>query len=392
MRVIFNMTGSLSWRRRPVGIVRVERELLKQLYKLDKSIIPVCLKSGEWYKVPQKLLIECISDDWVNVENPEQHPFPSNEITLKFSPENSDNFISVGSDWSFNIPDKVEKLYPNNKNLITACYDLIPLMFPEYTPGSEFFDQFTYHYEKIRNIGKKVFAISNVSAKDLENYWCKTAPYEPHPEIKSIPLAGLEVNKDIVLSTDDKNLLDELNSPAGYVIFVSTLEPRKNHILLAHIWKDLYSKMGEKCPRLLIVGMRGWGSNDLLAELSKMDATIDGKIVWKEGIEDELLRALYANCLFAVHPSVYEGWGLAATEAMSFGKVCVVSNNSAMPEATQDLVPSYHPQDFINWKNEIQKLIEQPEYRKKIEKNIQENFVVRTWTDFGEEFLEWVKK
>lgn len=82
---------------------------------------------------------------------------------------------------------------------------------------------------------------------------------------------------------------------------------------------------------------------------------------------------------------------LAATEAMSFGKVCVVSNNSAMPEATQNLVPSYHPQDFFGWLNEIRKLIVDTKYRQTLEKNIQQNFSIRTWEDFGKEFLTWVK-
>lgn len=65
--------------------------------------------------------------------------------------------------------------------------------------------------------------------------------------------------------------------------------------------------MGGDCPKLLFVGMMGWGSNDLLSQLSRMDATNHGKIIWKEGIGDSLLKALYANCLFAVHPSNYEG-------------------------------------------------------------------------------------
>lgn len=390
MRVVFNISGSLSWRRRPVGIVRVERELFKQIYTME-PITPVCLKQDGWYEVPKRLVSECVSDDWVNVVNPEDFPFPADRILDKFKPHHDDIFISLGSDWSFNIPDRVLEIYPNSRNLITACYDLIPLIYPEYTPGPEFFDQFSYHYERVRLTARKVFAISQVSASDLLEYWKETSPYERYPEVKPIPLAGLDVEHNINLSAQDKSLLKELNTSEGFVIFVSTLEPRKNHILLAHIWKKLFEEMGGDCPKLLFVGMMGWGSNDLLSQLSRMDATNHGKIIWKEGISDSLLKALYANCLFAVHPSNYEGWGLAATEAMSFGKVCVVSNNSAMPEATQNLVPSYHPQDFFGWLNEIRKLIVDTKYRQTLEKNIQQNFSIRTWEDFGKEFLTWVK-
>ncbi|WP_156429409.1 glycosyltransferase, partial [Burkholderia sp. TSV86] len=105
-------------------------------------------------------------------------------------------------------------------------------------------------------------------------------------------------------------------------------------------------------------------------------------------VSDALLAHLYANCLFTVFPSMYEGWGLAATESMSFGKACVIANNSALPQAAQGLMPQYPPGDFFGWKNEITRLIDDHAYRLDLERKIASHYVARTWADFSREFCE----
>jgi len=155
---------------------------------------------------------------------------------------------------------------------------------------------------------------------------------------------------------------------------------------LLDIWRDLYAERGNKCPKLLIVGMRGWGSEDLMRSASRMLASKEGKIVWREGLSDALLMELYARCAFAVFPSYFEGWGLAATEAAAFGKVCVVSNTGALVEATQGMMPSYHPLDFHGWKHEIIRLVDDDAYRLLLERRLDVDRFKRTWRDFGDEF------
>jgi glycosyltransferase involved in cell wall biosynthesis len=132
--------------------------------------------------------------------------------------------------------------------------------------------------------------------------------------------------------------------------------------------------------------MRGWGADDVIQQMTQMNATSAGKILWLQGVGDRLLSHFYANCAFAVLPSHYEGWGLAATEAAAFGKICVVSNNSALSEATGGLTPMYHPLDFPGWAHEIRKLLDDSSYRAEMEERISDGFVQRTWNDFGDEF------
>ncbi|WP_018437957.1 glycosyltransferase family 4 protein [Paraburkholderia atlantica] len=389
-RIVVNITASVNWRRRPVGIIRVERELIKQINRLHaNAITPVFLdaRSKTFKTVSHRLFDLVIADEWVLSETGEEDGGKVYQEFSDFRPASNDKFVTVGSDWSFDIPDRVEELYRDNKVLIPALYDLIPLLFPEFTPGPEFFEQFNRHYANVARLARSVFSISEHSKSDLLDFWKRIGVTKGAPHIDVVPLAGLK-RKEVLPELDkaDRALLDNVKRSGEYVIFVSTLEPRKNHQLMLDIWRELHIERGSQCPLLLFVGMRGWGSDNMIQQMSQMNATSDGKVLWLQGVGDNLLSHLYANCAFAVLPSHYEGWGLAATEAAAFGKVCVVSSSSALSEATGGLTPAYHPLDFPGWAKELRKLIDDAEYRGELEKRISENFVQRTWDDFGDEF------
>jgi glycosyltransferase involved in cell wall biosynthesis len=391
-RIVINISASANWRRRPVGIIRVERELVKQLHNLvPAEIFPVYLDvdNSIWKSVNPKLFKNILDDEWVLSGTHDQDTSIIWDGLSSFRPIKGDTFISVGSDWSFNVPELVAKSYGDEKVLVPACYDLIPLLFPEFTPGPEFFEQFNRHYTNIAHTARSVFAISENSKRDLQAFWNKNGLAAVAPPVEVIPLAGLNSSGNLLsLIQEDQVLLNNIRQQGEYIIYVSTLEPRKNHQILLDVWRELYRERGENCPQLLIVGMRGWGSDDLIEQMSRMSATKGQRILWLQGVSDDLLANLYAMSLFAVFPSFYEGWGLAATEAISFGKVCVVSNNSALGEATHDLMPSYHPLDFPGWLHEIKQLIDDRSHREKLEQATATEATRRTWGNFAEDFYE----
>lgn len=389
-RIVINLSTSADWCHRPVGIVRVEREIIKAVYdRFPDRLVPAYLDRlrDRWTTIGDGCFKDIMSDEWVNSSDPEKTAATVHKRLQRFTPSNDDKFISVGSDWSFDIPDKVEKLYGSKRVLVPACYDLIPLLFPEFTPGMEFFNQFNYHYRAVARLANAVFAISEVSAQSLRDFWDKEGLSAMAPPIEVVPLAApAPVRTPPKLVDKDQVMLDDIKKDGPFVIYVSTVEPRKNHQLLLDIWRDLHAERGDKCPKLLIVGMRGWGSEDLIRSASRMLASKDGKIFWREGLSDALLMQLYARCAFAVFPSYFEGWGLAATEAAAFGKVCVVSNTGALMEATQGMMPSYHPLDFKGWKHEITRLLDDDTYRLSLESRLDTDRFKRTWSDFGDEF------
>ena len=131
--------------------------------------------------------------------------------------------------------------------------------------------------------------------------------------------------------------------PQPYVLFVSTIEIRKNHRLLVRVWRRLMERHGaDAVPVLVFAGQIGWLVDDLLAELAASDY-LGGKIVLMPGLSDAELRQAYRGCLFTVFPSLCEGWGLPVAESLAQGKFCVASNRTSIPEVGGDLIDYFDP-------------------------------------------------
>jgi glycosyltransferase involved in cell wall biosynthesis len=117
---------------------------------------------------------------------------------------------------------------------------------------------------------------------------------------------------------------------------VSTIEIRKNHRLLVRVWQRLIARHGiEAVPALIFAGQIGWMVDDLLADLAA-SGHLARKTEHKPGLSDEGLDEAYRSCLFAVFPSLCEGWGLPIAESLAHGKFCVASNR--IPALSQSLL------------------------------------------------------
>jgi glycosyltransferase involved in cell wall biosynthesis len=144
----------------------------------------------------------------------------------------------------------------------------------------------------------------------------------------------------------------------SYVLVVSTIEARKNHLLLFRVWRRLLEDMpAESVPTLVFAGKVGWLVSNLMEQLRAVKF-LDGKIIHVDGPTDQELEALYVGCLFTLFPSFYEGWGLPVTESHSFGRPCVVSNTSSLPEAGGSLARYIDPESTTDAYRVIRETIE----------------------------------
>ena len=176
--------------------------------------------------------------------------------------------------------------------------------------------------------------------------------------------------------------------PSSYVLFVSTLEPRKNHRLLVRLWRRLIERHGAaKVPALVFVGQLGWMVEDLLAELAE-GRYLDGKIVLHSDLSDVELRELYRHCLFSVYPSVLEGFGLPVAETLEQGKLCVASRRAAIPEVGGDLVDYIDPDDEAGALAALERAIFDDAYRSAREARIRAEYRPTSWSGCVEVLLE----
>jgi glycosyltransferase involved in cell wall biosynthesis len=116
-----------------------------------------------------------------------------------------------------------------------------------------------------------------------------------------------------------------------YMLFVSTLEPRKNVEGIVAAYRMLPKKQREETS-LVLVGGRGWRDDDIRNAITEARIASD-KIVLPGYVDTEHLPVLYSGAEAFLFPSHYEGFGLPVLEAMRCGTPVITANNSSLPEA-----------------------------------------------------------
>lgn len=128
--------------------------------------------------------------------------------------------------------------------------------------------------------------------------------------------------------------------PAGYFLFVGTLQPRKNVERIVAAYAALPAAV-RAAHQLVIVGKSGWRAETLVAALRAGNA--EGRVRWLERVADADLRPLFAAASAFVFPSLYEGFGLPVLEAFASGTPVVTSNVTSLPEVAGDAALQVDP-------------------------------------------------
>jgi glycosyltransferase involved in cell wall biosynthesis len=171
-----------------------------------------------------------------------------------------------------------------------------------------------------------------------------------------------------------------------FVLFVSTIEGRKNHNFMFDTWQTLVER-GVEVPRLVCVGRIGWRAERFLTNLLETDY-LGGRIELREDVSDEALNALYRDCLFTVFPSVYEGWGLPIGESLGHGKLCVLADNSSLPEVAGEFGCFIPIDDVEAAADSIAGLLGDPDRLAAYEEAIATRFTPLRWEDVARRVVE----
>jgi glycosyltransferase involved in cell wall biosynthesis len=129
---------------------------------------------------------------------------------------------------------------------------------------------------------------------------------------------------------------------AGYLLFVGTLQPRKNVHRLLQAYAGLPTSMRGDV-QLVIAGKAGWGVGELVAELRAANA--GGRVRWLDYVAQSDLPTLYQGARGFVFPSLYEGFGLPVLEAFASGTPVVTSDTSSLPEVAGNAALLVDPSD-----------------------------------------------
>jgi len=148
-----------------------------------------------------------------------------------------------------------------------------------------------------------------------------------------------------------------------YLLFVSTLEPRKNVEGFIAAFNYLKQKHGIE-HQLVLIGQKGWKYKAIFAAMEQ--SPWQHQIHHLDYLSDELVALFYTQAEVFVYPSYYEGFGLPILEAMTLGAPVVASPRSSLPEVAGDAALFADPDDPVELADAILSLIQDPQRRQSL--------------------------
>ena len=218
-------------------------------------------------------------------------------------------------------------------------------------------------------------------------------PTEAEESLKPEEKGSLHSSKDSVEMTDARvRLKQKYNLPTKFILFLGTIEPRKNIIGLIEAFEQscpalASPKQGEGEPySLIIAGHKGWNDKKIYQKFES--SPYKDKIKFIGSIDQEDKSTLYSLASLFVYPSFYEGFGFAVVEAMACGVPVITSNRSSLPEVAGQaayLVNPNRPSELAGAITEMLKNEKLKEHFKTLGLEQAKKF---SWEKAAKEFLE----
>ena len=204
---------------------------------------------------------------------------------------------------------------------IVTVHDVLFIDYPEYfTSKFRIINKIYYRFSSRR--ADILLTVSNYSKSRISKHF-------KIPENK-IQITPNGVDDVFLKLSNNTNLLSNVKlkyTIDKYILYVSRIEPRKNHDMVVKAFKEL--RLYEKGIKLVFVGAQTHKSVKLLDELKKVK---DGSIVSLENISTKELSSLYSNAMFSVFPSFAEGFGIPPIESVIMRTPVILSNTTAMKD------------------------------------------------------------
>ena len=134
-----------------------------------------------------------------------------------------------------------------------------------------------------------------------------------------------------------------------YFVCVGTIGARKNHRLLLDLWRRLARDLGERAPRLLLIGGRGFGSERIVEKIT----ALEGLVIEHAGLSDATMSSLLRGARASLLPSLAEGFGLPVAEALAAGVPVLCSELPALRESGGGVPDYLDPADIEGWRQAI---------------------------------------
>ena len=165
-----------------------------------------------------------------------------------------------------------------------------------------------------------------------------------------------------------------------YFVCVGTIEARKNHLLLLNLWRQLAAELGVAAPRLVLIGQRGWETENAIDMLERCPA-LRGLVLERSNVPDDEAARLVGGAQALLLPSFAEGFGFPLIEALALGVPVLCSNLVALRE-NGGVVPEYlDPLDGAGWRDAVVDYAQPGSARRAAQLRRLSNWVPPSWRD-----------
>ena len=137
-----------------------------------------------------------------------------------------------------------------------------------------------------------------------------------------------------------------------YFVTCGTIEPRKNHLLLLHVWRDLVARLGPAAPKLVLIGERGW-ENEHVIDLLERSPGLQTHVIEASGLPTPCVRRLFLGAQAVLLPSFAEGYGLPLVEALAVGAPVIASDIPVFHEVGKGRALTIDPTDGPAWREAV---------------------------------------
>lgn len=259
------------------------------------------------------------------------------------------------------------------KGSVVTIHDTAWVNYPEaFTPFMRRYLHWSTKFATFR--ASRVIAVSEATRQDLIKH------YRVDPSKVVTVAHGYEIPAAI-----DSALSPEVAArlPERYVLFLSTLQPRKNVVGLIEAFVELKNEHPELPHKLVIVGKPGWKFEPILEKIEQHKDLV----VYLNHIPDNDRWPVYRKADLFVHPSFYEGFGMWLLEAFACGVPAAVSNISSMPEVGGDAAVYFDPHSRQEIKAAILKVLTDPELAQQLVARGKKRLSHYSWDRCAEETL-----
>ncbi|MDP2933141.1 MAG: glycosyltransferase family 1 protein [bacterium] len=287
----------------------------------------------------------------------------------------------------YHSPANIVPLGYQGKFAVTV-HDLAIYREPKVFPSRQGFS-IKYLVPKSIHRASEIIAVSESTRKDIMDF------FQVPKEDISVIYEGVDharFGKSYNLLEVKEYLKKTYKIKKDYILFVGTLEPRKNLIRLLEAFYHLITSNPDLASKyqLVLVGHRGWLYDEIFEEVKSRG--LESYVVFTGYLPSYDLPQLYAASTFFIYPSIYEGFGLPVLEAFAAGVPVITSNNSSLAEIAKGAALLIDPYDTEGMCAAMKKLLTDKDLARQLSGKGRERARDFSWEKCARETLEIYKR